>query len=593
MSSALQLEKRAATLRAETKSLLASPDFVRSPVMSQLLNYLVEEAISNPDKPPKAYQVAVDGLGRNDDFDAQIDSYPRVQVGRLRKMLAAHYAACGSTERLRIPMGHYAVEIQMDDAQSPERQSGNQAKNTALSDSPSIGFGKNRWFGNRPIILALAGLLLVILVIGIWLLSSAKQNAPGTETASQYYNLPPKVYFSSSLQGLPDSERDTAIEIRQFLENAFARSSQVRLAAAEPSGATSESDQNAYRFESQLLAGPSGPEVMFSLTSLSRNETIWSATIAIPDSSADYPEKLGPIASRVAGVYGVIATDQRRYLLDDAMIGYACLLRFESYRANRDPDLLPVVDSCIKQSLAEDPMDSRILAAASFLAYLREEATGRKPDPEAGLEFARRALVRGREDASANFALARSSFFNGSCARGKEFAEKAVELDPYDSTIHAQTGAFLFACDDPSAIKYLKTAIALDPRGSIVAETGLVLTLLAEGKDKQALEFAQKIIPSSTGIGPYYDMTMAMVYAKNGRIAESRASWERLVEAYGSEQEESPRALLSRLIINPSLANRAIQLLTQTGVIPPQAGAEKSKAGVQPVDHELNRQRAQ
>ncbi len=152
-------------------------------------------------------------------------------------------------------------------------------------------------------------------------------------------------------------------------------------------------------------------------------------------------------------------------------------------------------------------------------------------------------------------------------SRGKEFAEKATQLDPYEATIQAQTGAYLFACADPDAVKYLRRAIALDPRGSIVAETALVLTLLAEGKDKEALEFAEKIVPSSTGVGPYYDIAMAMVYAKNGRIEDSRASWDRLVTAYGSEKDESQEQLLRRLITNPLLADRAFQLLVRTGVI--------------------------
>ena len=249
------------------------------------------------------------------------------------------------------------------------------------------------------------------------------------------------------------------------------------------------------------------------------------------------------------------------------MLGYSCLLRFESYRANRDPALLPVVESCIEQSLAVDPLDSRILAAASFFSFLREEATGRPPDPDAGLEYARRAMVRGREDASANFALARSSFFNGNCSRGKAFAEKAAELAPYESAIQAQTGAYLFVCNDPDAIAYLKRAIALDPRGSIVAETALVLTLPAEGKDKEALAFAEKIVPSSTGVGPYYDIAMAMVYAKNDRIKDSRHSWDRLVAAYGNDKDESQQELIRRLITNPLLAERAYQLLLQKGVI--------------------------
>ena len=94
-----------------------------------------------------------------------------------------------------------------------------------------------------------------------------------------------------------------------------------------------------------------------------------------------------------------------------------------------------------------------------------------------------------------------------------------------------------------------------------------MLTLLVEGKDQEALEFAERIVPSSTGVGPYYDIAMAMVYAKNGRIEDSRASWDRLVTAYGSEKDESQEQLLRRLITNPLLADRAFQLLVRTGVI--------------------------
>ena len=385
-------ERRTTLLRAEAHSLLQSSDFVRSPVMSQLLRYLVEEAISNPEHPPKAYQVAVDGLGRTEDFDVQADSYPRVQVGRLRKMLAAHYAAIGSEERLRIPIGHYAVEIQMDDGELEKKQSRSEPN---INDLSAISSGKteiDRWFNNRQTTLGLAVFLLIVGIGLVWSLNSFDRNLSGTETASQEYTLPPRIYFSSSQEGFPETALGNDTDIRLFLENAFAGSAQVRLAAAEMSGIFADEDQNAYRFESRLVAGPAGREVIFSLTSLTNNETIWSTTIAVPDSSADYPEKLGPIASRVAGVYGVIATDQRKHLPDDAMIGYACLLRFESYRANRDPDLLPVVESCIKKSLAVDPLDSRILAAASFMSFLREEAVSSMAAVPAGKNLPKKPL---------------------------------------------------------------------------------------------------------------------------------------------------------------------------------------------------------
>jgi len=567
MSSPIPDERRAELLRAETDALLQSPDFVRSPVMSKLLSYLVEEAISNPGHPPKAYQVAVDGLGRTEDFDVQADSYPRVQVGRLRKMLSAHYATHGGANRLHIPIGHYAVEIEVGDGKPEDKQSGAKRDDMDFVAPSTVAIGQNRWFNNRQIMLGLTAFLLIIVISLVWMLNTATPNPSDNATASDRYTLPPKIYIAGAQQESWETTSDRSSGMQQFFENAFAGSSQVRLAAADGSEFNPEKGQNSYLFKSQFIAGQTGREVNFSLTSLIQNETIWSMTIAMPESAADYPETLGPIASRISSIYGVIATDQRKHLPDDAMIGYSCLLRFESFRANRDPDLLPVVESCIKKSLAADPFDSRILAAASFLSFLREETTGRKPDPEAGLKYARRAMVRGREDASANFALARSSFFNGNCSRGKEFAEKATELDPYEATIQAQTGAYLFVCADPDAIKYLRRAIALDPRGSIVAETALVLTLLAEGKDKEALEAAEKIVPSSTGVGPYYDVAMAMVYAKNGRIEDSRKSWDRLVVAYGNDKDESEEQLLRRLITNPLLAERAIQLLVRTQVI--------------------------
>ena len=567
MSSPIPDERRAELLRAETRSLLQSPDFVRSPVMSQLLNYLVEEAISNPGHPPKAYQVAVDGLGRSEDFDVQADSYPRVQVGRLRKMLAAHYAAHGGTHQLHIPIGHYAVEIAVDESEPDDKMIGIAASDT---DPNAVKREKGivvRLLDKRLPTLGLAAFFLLIAIALIWLLNSATAVRPDIAKSPESYSLPPKIYIISADPESGKTVNDHSGRIENFFANAFASSGQVRLAAASGSDAILEQEQNAYLFRSQSTEGATGPEASFSLTSLLSQETIWSTKIALPESVADYPEKLGPIASRVGGIYGVIAADQRKHLPEDAMLGYSCLLRFESYRANRDPALLPVVESCIEQSLAVDPLDSRILAAASFFSFLREEATGRPPDPDAGLEYARRAMVRGREDASANFALARSSFFNGNCSRGKAFAEKAAELAPYESAIQAQTGAYLFVCNDPDAIAYLKRAIALDPRGSIVAETALVLTLLAEGKDKEALAFAEKIVPSSTGVGPYYDIAMAMVYAKNDRIKDSRHSWDRLVAAYGNDKDESQQELIRRLITNPLLAERAYQLLLQKGVI--------------------------
>jgi len=63
-------------LREEMEYLLASETFRKSPKLSQLLAYLVGATLRGEGEALKSYTVAVEGLGRDPDFDAQADSYP-------------------------------------------------------------------------------------------------------------------------------------------------------------------------------------------------------------------------------------------------------------------------------------------------------------------------------------------------------------------------------------------------------------------------------------------------------------------------------------------------------------------------------------
>src|SRR3546814_12308628 len=96
---------------SELERVFSSTEFSRSPVMRRLLRFLIDQTLAGKGEQLKAYSVAVDGLGRDPDFDAQSDSYPRVQVGRLRRMLAAYYERSGLVHgaRLVITNGAYRV----------------------------------------------------------------------------------------------------------------------------------------------------------------------------------------------------------------------------------------------------------------------------------------------------------------------------------------------------------------------------------------------------------------------------------------------------------------------------------------------------
>lgn len=60
-------------------------------MLSGLLRYLIDETIAGRAAALKSFVVAVDALGRKEDFDSASDSSARVQMGRLRKALESYY----------------------------------------------------------------------------------------------------------------------------------------------------------------------------------------------------------------------------------------------------------------------------------------------------------------------------------------------------------------------------------------------------------------------------------------------------------------------------------------------------------------------
>src|SRR3546814_5587874 len=100
---------------------------------------------------PKAYAIATEALGRNEDFDPAVDSYPRVMVGRLRRLLDRYYADTPWVHRLRVPQGSYEVVVQYrsappsarsaddpsedDDVKTAAAQSAPDRKSTSLNSS--------------------------------------------------------------------------------------------------------------------------------------------------------------------------------------------------------------------------------------------------------------------------------------------------------------------------------------------------------------------------------------------------------------------------------------------------------------------------
>ncbi len=91
------------------EGLLASPEFLQSPKLGQLLRFL---AAQPEGEAPKETVIGVAVFGREAGYDPKADPVVRVEVRRLRAKLLEYYEGTGSEARLRveIPKGAYAVQ---------------------------------------------------------------------------------------------------------------------------------------------------------------------------------------------------------------------------------------------------------------------------------------------------------------------------------------------------------------------------------------------------------------------------------------------------------------------------------------------------
>ena len=99
--------------RLQTERVLSSEIFRDSPIQQRLLRYLVEQTLSGSPDQLKEYTIGSAVFGRREDFDPRTDSIVRVQIGILRKKLAAYYEGPGAADEyvVEVPRGHYALQF--------------------------------------------------------------------------------------------------------------------------------------------------------------------------------------------------------------------------------------------------------------------------------------------------------------------------------------------------------------------------------------------------------------------------------------------------------------------------------------------------
>lgn len=99
--------------RAELDLVLSSRTFARTNNLGRFLGFICDKYFEGTTSEIKEYSIAVQALGRSEDFDPQLDTVVRVTAHNLRKRLELYYSTEGADHAVQIclPPGHYIPQF--------------------------------------------------------------------------------------------------------------------------------------------------------------------------------------------------------------------------------------------------------------------------------------------------------------------------------------------------------------------------------------------------------------------------------------------------------------------------------------------------
>ena len=559
----------------ELERLLDSPMFTRSPVLSRLLQFLVEHRLRGGRSAPKAYAIATEALGRSEDFDPAVDSYPRVMVGRLRSLLDRYYADTPWVHRLRVPQGSYEVVVQYRSAPPSSRSADDRegdddvkASASTMAARSSAGGGahsrrqRGSHLGRWVVVLALLALALFTL----WTLREGPDRLFVGEPVPV-----PLLEVSVPAAGNSPESRALARALDGKLRDGLRRFDLVDLLSSKAPGSTAARIGD-YRLDTSLVRTVEGPvDVTLVLNRVADQRAIWSQQLRLTEQEIPEFTALEPLIAQLAGDYGVIARDQVQRQPENFSPGFPCLAQFNRMRQMRNAATVKQVDGCLRSTIKANPRDPAALAALSLVRYGDWQPQRLTPAGREALTEAR-ALALRAYDSSPNssaglFAMARANFYAGNCAGGNAMGDAALALNPYDPDISGFLGLFKLACGQGGEGEVLlRRSLQLDSSYPGVPAVTLAFVLSQRGEQDEARKILEHM-PSPSNMEPQYMMVRAIVLARQGQVAEGRAQWQRLLAYTRQPADAAPERVLGRFMITPVVIRRASEALRDSGVV--------------------------
>lgn len=424
-------------------AVLASQQFRSAQQIADFLNYVVHRTLEGDAGSIKAYSIAVDALGRPEDFDPQASALVRVTAARLRQTLAVFNA---SEEAARLPLriemrpGSYVPEFVSQAPADPQPLALPDAVAAAITVSHQSRAARRL----AAFAVLAATLIAAALSAFLWL---ARENAPPTSPPL------PRIDVVLALPDKPYPDWFNWEEVASSLNLVMDRFDEYRFASVRAlDSATSVKPTDGAHYLAVLTAHRRGDAVrLFArLERASDNSVVWSSQQLVERPRdlqlRDVPEMLGRAIAPVVSPYGVIFADIST--LENPPEGLDCIVRGYRYFFTKSDLRHGDARQCAEELVTKGVKHPSIHAMLTFL-YLDELREGRNPrerDPlPAALQSAQRAVEISPQSARAHQALAAVYKVQGLRDRARRAIEKAEQLNPFDADIVGDYGAWLIS----------------------------------------------------------------------------------------------------------------------------------------------------
>lgn len=568
-------------IRAALDRITTSSSLSQSPQLVAFLRFVVEAVLAGKANSIKGYTIAVEALGRSESFDPATDAIVRVEAQRLRKALARYYSGVGALRPIimELPRGSY-VPVFRRRKLTPPIAGAFAIMRRALSK-------RHGWA------IAVAVLVLADVAVGVLVLRAIGSGQPSEtgETASLSRNAPAPMRANMGLPLVSVEAFDSAgaladaapaVErMSRRLRDTLARFDEIEVLTeiAQSPGLRRAMEPSAFPLRSEYRIGATveyrdgrAAALMFRLHDVIDGTIAWTRsfeTPALPDQEKAEGEIWGKVATHVAQPYGIIfAREFARLSQGQGETRYRCLLQAIELRRSEDGagHGRGRVRECLEQATAADPP---LVGGFASLAMLDvRDYYENFGEDRAILDRALRAALRAVElrpqSARAHQALMNVLFARGELAPALAEGEKAVSLNPYDTTVLIAYGMRLAASGNlEQGAALLRRAEAFSPVRPPILNFALFLCAYLMD-DKPSASYHLSLITS--GDNPFALLARSLAAAGAGDANRARQIVER-VFVLRPEWRRDLRQRLEHWIPSRTIADRILSDLAAAGIL--------------------------